>query len=155
MPVRDLEKVGDRPGAGRGHEGVDLTAKDRTVYSASAGRVLRVEDARQAPKGSGRWRAGPWWVDVEEVDQGGKKTGKVLRYLHLDAVRPGLQRGSILTAGEAFGSFWEITNQGYEGHLHFEVRAGDWNSKATPPDYGAVIDPMEWLKGASWEGGNA
>ena len=154
LPLVQLRSIGqsvmpDR-GAGRPHKGVDLRADAGTaVLSAAAGRVLRVEDGRQAAKGSGRARAG-LWVDVLGED------GRVYRYLHLGAAR--VQAGDVLAAGAQLGTTAPAGTSGIsEGtapHLHFEIREGDYDAKRPKwqgkpggelGDYGTPLDPLKFL----------
>lgn len=154
LPLDLLRSIGqsvlpDR-GAGRPHKGVDLRADAGTpVLSAAPGRVLRVEDGRMSPAGSGRARAG-LWVDVLGED------GRVYRYLHLGTAR--VQAGDTLAAGTPLGATAPAGTSGIDRntapHLHFEIREGDydpkrpkWHSKPRGElgDYGTPLDPLKLL----------
>lgn len=141
IPVGQLLGIHDsvtahRPGSGRPHKGVDLLAAAGThVLSATAGRVLRVARSQRAGL----------FVDVKGQD------GRIYRYLHLhDAqtatptaavqpnqrVRPGDRIGTVGATGES-GVYQS------RPHLHFEIRASDWDPARK--DYGPPIEPLSRL----------
>lgn len=130
----------------KGHGGLDIYGGDgsRTVRAACDCEVIRVEDVRGDEPTSHRGAAGPLWVDTWELDTDGKRTGAVVRYLHLDTVEAGVKPGAKLDAGDKLGTFWEKTFKGHTGHLHFEVRPHDW--KTGDGGYGEPIDPKQWLQ---------
>lgn len=154
LPLDRLTSIGDPVmpdrGNGRPHKGVDLFAPARTLVSSAApGRVLRVEDGRTAKVDSGRWLAG-LWVDVLGPE------GRVFRYLHLDEAH--VKAGDELAAGAPVGVTAPSGTSGLgpktPPHLHFEIRAGDYDSKRPkwhgkpgdePGDYGTPIDPLALL----------
>lgn len=145
IPAGRLRRVGEsvlarRAGSGRPHKGIDLFADaDTPVLSAVFGKVLRVIDGRTADKAKneGLWRAG-LFVDVRGLD------GRVYRYLHLGS--HSVKEGQPLRAGDPLGTVSPSGQSGVEHsdpHVHFEIRAGDWNRKAG--DYGEPIDPLKVL----------
>jgi murein DD-endopeptidase MepM/ murein hydrolase activator NlpD len=125
-----------RKSSGRPHKGVDLLAAAGThVLSASAGRVLRVARSERAGL----------FVDVQGRD------GRIYRYLHLHdtqtgapaaAVKPGqrVQPGDLIGAVGARGESGVYDSQ---PHLHFEIRASDWQRASK--DYGTPINPLSQL----------
>jgi murein DD-endopeptidase MepM/ murein hydrolase activator NlpD len=137
----DLQRVGDIVTANRGngqpHYGLDLyAAAGSVVRAAAAGRVLRVQDGRQAARQNSR-RAG-LFVDVLS------KSGWVHRYLHLQDSP--LAEGQLVSAGALVGSLAatgapDVIRTG--PHLHFEIRTSD----VSGPDrkYGPAIDPLRFL----------
>lgn len=136
----DLRSVGqsvmhDRNGMGRPHKGIDLFAAAGTaVHAACGARVLRVMDGRQHARPALR-RAG-LFVDLACEDL-------VLRYLHLGEVW--VAAGESVTQGRVLGTVAApfTSGLGEVPHLHFEVRAGDYD--ATRQDYGPPIDPLRLL----------
>ena len=141
IPLGQLVEIHDsvtahRKGTGNPHKGVDLLAAAGTqVLSATTGRVLRVSRSRRAGL----------FVDVKGSD------GRIYRYLHLHdagtsppsaAVRP----GERVQPGDPIGT---VGAQGESGvynsrpHLHFEIRASDWDRARE--DYGSPIEPLSQL----------
>ena len=145
IPEGRLRRVGEsvlarRAGSGGPHKGVDLFADaDTPVLSAVYGKVLRVVDGRTADrvKTESLWRAG-LFVDVLGLDK------RIYRYLHLGshAVKP----GQPVKAGDPIGTVSPRGQSGVEHsdpHVHFEIRAGDWNR--TAGSYGTPLDPLKVL----------
>lgn len=137
-----LRRVGDsvlprRAGTGQPHKGIDLFAPaGAEVRAAVYGRVLRVIDGREADS-EGRRRAG-LFVDVRGLD------GKVYRYLHLGSAM--VREGEPVRAGQTLGTVSPSGQSGVEHsepHVHFEIRAADWNR--TAGDYGEPVDPLRVL----------
>lgn len=142
IPLEHFQSVGqsvmkDR-GTGQPHKGVDIFAdSDSPVLSVGPGRVIRVIDGRKSPRGSSRWRAG-LWVDVQGADK------RIYRYLHLGSAT--VKDGQTVSAGTQIGTVAPPGTSGVEHsgpHVHFEVRASDYTSKAG--DYGTPIDPLRLL----------
>ena len=136
IAATDLLRVGDsvtddRDGKGRPHEGVDLFAAGGTlVRAARSGKVRRVMDGSQSSSEHGQ-RAG-LWIDVQVGAQ-------LDRYLHLGEAR--VKDGQKVKRGEVIGTVAEAgtSGTGKASHLHFEVRASDWDSQKR--DYGEPINP--------------
>jgi murein DD-endopeptidase MepM/ murein hydrolase activator NlpD len=132
----ELQRVGDgvtdsRPSTGQPHKGVDLFAEPGTeVHAARSGQVKRVVDGRGSKREHTR-RAG-LWVDVEVGDQ-------IDRYMHLGEAR--VTEGQKVRRGDVLGVIAEAHTSGTgDGpHLHFEVRAADYNKERG--DYGAPVTP--------------
>lgn len=136
-----LQRVGDTVtpdrGNGKPHYGLDLYAPAGSVVRAAGpGRVLRVQDGRQAGRSNSR-RAG-LFVDVLA------KNGWVHRYLHLQ--HSPLVDGQAIDAGALVGSLAatgtpDVIRTG--PHLHFELRTRD----VSGPDrkYGPAVDPLRFL----------
>jgi murein DD-endopeptidase MepM/ murein hydrolase activator NlpD len=142
-PIDDsaLQRVGDTVtpdrGNGKPHYGLDLYAPAGSIVRAAApGRVLRVQDGRQAGRINSR-RAG-LFVDVLS------KSGWVHRYLHLQ--ESPLVVGQTLTAGALVGSLAstgapDVIRTG--PHLHFEIRTSDVSG--SDRKYGPAVDPLRFL----------
>lgn len=112
------------------HQGVDLhVPADSLVFAPEAMAVLRVVDGTNSEEASRR-RAGQW------VDARGRG-GRILRFLHLRPGSVSVRQGQLVAAGEPVGRVAPITPP----HLHFEVRASDWNGTT----YGPVINPVDVL----------
>ena len=142
IPANRLRKVGDsvmarRAGSGRPHKGVDLFAEAGSpVLSAVLGKVLRVIDGRNDARDS-LARAG-LFIDVRGLD------GRVYRYLHLGSAA--VREGEPVRAGHVLGTVSPSGQSGVEHsepHVHFEIRAGDWDRRAG--DYGEPVDPLKVL----------
>lgn len=141
IPVGQLLGVHDsvtahRKGSGRPHKGVDLMAEAGTpVLSATTGRVLRV----------GRSPRAGLFVDVKGRD------GRIYRYLHLhdaktDAPTAAVRPDQRVQPGDRIGTVGATGESGVyqsQPHLHFEIRASDWDR--TRKDYGPPIDPLSQL----------
>ena len=131
-----LTRVGDgvtesRVSTGEPHHGVDLFAPPGTeVRAARSGRVKRVMDGRNA-KSEGARRAG-LWIDVEVGTQ-------IDRYLHLGEAK--VVNGQRIKRGDVIGVIAEphTSGTGKGPHLHFEVRAGDYDRQKK--DYGEPVRP--------------
>lgn len=143
LDLADLEAVGEsvlahRRGSGRPHHGVDLKARaGAAVLSASSGRVLRVLDGSKS--GTDRGRAAGLFVDVKGSD------GRIYRYLHLGVAT--VKEDQRLNVGDPIGEVGQTGEKSgvlHSGpHLHFEIRASDWNRKLK--EYGTPIDPLSVL----------
>ena len=102
-------RPGSRPSeCGAGHCGVDLgAARGNPVVAVGRGVVETV------------------------VHHGGRRSGKYVRllhpggvetyYMHLDDILPGIERGTIVEAGEMLGSMGRTGIQESAPHLHFQV----------------------------------
>lgn len=132
----EIKRVGDgvtdsRPGTQRPHHGVDLFAPAGTlVRAARAGRVKRVVDGRASSRESSQ-KAG-LWVDVAAGSQ-------LDRYLHLGEAR--VKEGQSVARGDVIGTIAPANTSGAgpNPHLHFEVRASDYNG--AKQSYGDPIQP--------------
>lgn len=132
----EVMRVGDgvtdsRPGTGNPHDGVDIFAAPGTpIRAARSGRVKRVIDGRKSEREAAR-KAG-LWVDLEIGKQ-------IDRYLHLDDVR--VAEGQQVKRGDLIGFVAEAytSGTGKGPHLHFEVRASDYDRDKK--DYGEPIQP--------------
>lgn len=112
------------------HQGVDLhVPADSIVVAPEAMAVLRVVDGTNSAEANRR-RAGQW------VDARGR-AGRILRFLHLRPGSVSVRQGQLVAAGEIVGRVAPLTPP----HLHFEVRASDWNGTT----YGPVINPVDVL----------
>jgi hypothetical protein len=108
---------------GRHHEGVDIIAKiGQFVYAADDGTLTKQYlDAPGKLPGNG-WR----------ITRG---DGTYFFYGHLSTFAPGLQVGSVVTAGQIIGRVGMTGNAGVP-HLHFEVHPGG----------GPAVDPTPIVK---------
>jgi len=147
IPLALTKRVGEsvkakRAGSGRPHKGIDLFADAGTpVLSADFGHVARVVDGRAGDRDS-LVRAG-LFVDVLSFD------GWVYRYLHLGSAD--VRTGDLVRAGQPIGTVSVAGQSGVEHsepHVHFEIRASDWDRVAT--DYGEPIDPLSVLPRRTW-----
>lgn len=112
------------------HQGVDLhVPADTSVVAPEAMTVLRVVDGTGSATESRR-RAGQW------IDARGRG-GRILRFLHLQPGSVLVQQGQLVAVGEQIGRVAPLTPP----HLHFEVRASDWDGST----YGLVINPVDVL----------
>jgi hypothetical protein len=108
---------------GRHHEGVDIIAKiGQLVYAADDGTLTKQYiDAPGRTTGNG-WR-------ITRAD------GTYFFYGHLSTFAPGLQIGSVVSAGQIIGRVGMTGNAGVP-HLHFEVHPGG----------GPAVDPTPIVK---------
>lgn len=130
-----------RKSTGSPHRGLDIYAEPQTpVRSAIAGRVLRV----QGSPGPATVEAGKERTPAERaglfVDVRGED-GRIYRYLHLShaTVKAG-QRIAQNTPIGAVAPTGTSGNASTAPHLHFEIRASDWDRVAR--EYGEPIDPL-------------
>ena len=126
---------GGLPGiCGRGHCGVDLYApRGAPVVAVLAGSVQWVE--RSVGKSSGRY---------VEINHG---YGLSTYYMHLDSVRPDLERGVHVERGEFLGALGRSGIYSSPAHLHFGIRA---SNPRLPPH----INPESLLSRAAVLGRN-
>ena len=130
FPVRGGHSYGDGLGAGRGHQGQDITADCGTKLAAARGG--KVEARGYQAGGAGNY------VVID-----GKKTDVDYSYLHMLAPAS-VSEGERVRTGEKIG---EVGSTGRSSgcHLHFEMWSGPgWYTG------GEVIDPTPHLK--RWDG---
>ena len=122
-------RTGNRPGeCGLGHCGVDLARNIGTpVNAASKGVVVFINRARNS-------KAGLW---VEIAHEGGRLSS---RYLHLNAIRPGLRIGDIVHTGERIGDVGDTGTSSHGAHLHFELYENHNNGQRR------YINPTDFLR---------
>ncbi|MEM9842173.1 MAG: M23 family metallopeptidase [Pseudomonadota bacterium] len=117
------------PRGGRLHKGIDLhTAGPVDIYSGADGTI--VEKLYRDDYGN-----------MLVIDHGG---GVFTRYAHLERFEPGLETGSIVTAGQVIGVMGSTASYRIPRHLHYEVLTGEWGARAgsfalTP------VDPFSFL----------
>jgi murein DD-endopeptidase MepM/ murein hydrolase activator NlpD len=103
------------------HEGTDIFADRGTPVIASSDGVI-------TDTGSGSSIGG------NEIKLTGSD-GTYYIYSHLDSFGPGIEKGSLVSAGDIIGSVGTTGNAGRSPHLHFEIH----------PDGGAAIPPVPYL----------
>lgn len=127
------------------HDGIDIPAEVGTPVNAVAdGEIIHVQDRPtwesrpefvtengKRVRGHG-WRAGVY-VEVKHDD------ARVSRYLHLDTLAHGIEKGGRVRAGQPLGTVGRTGVLHSDTHLHFELR--------DPPEseggrWGNALDPM-------------
>jgi hypothetical protein len=152
---RITQVFGQRSVTGVIHRGVDYAVYKVMTYTPGTGRVAYIRhhsfNMDYGEGGYGRFVD----VDLLDIPQGVGITRVMCRVGHLDSIRPGLEVGDILSAGDLIGAAHEGNahpGDGEEGisgdsglafgaHSHFEVRifgsyagyALDWNGSAIDP----------------------
>lgn len=141
LPFARITRIGDTvmpDRNGRPHHGVDLFAPAGTPVLAPAdATVIRVVDGRGS-KVEAMERAG-LWVDLRGSD------GTIYRLLHLDAAA--VSAGQAVQAGDPLAVIApaHTSGLGKDPHLHFEIRATDWDRRRR--SYGDATDPVKLLRG--------
>lgn len=135
VPVRWQRKFeapreggGGKTGCRRGrHCGLDLEGpRGRTIVAVAGGTVIHVERRRNGKDGhSGRY------VRIEHPG------GVFTAYMHLDSIAPGIEPGTLVTAGQYIGRLGKSGIRHGDPHLHFnlELPAGAKSTRyidATP-----------------------
>jgi murein DD-endopeptidase MepM/ murein hydrolase activator NlpD len=121
-----LDNFGDCRGS-RAHRGVDIMAEEgRDVYAVRAGTLTGSFDN----EGTAGWG---WTLLGDD--------GVRYRYMHLDALEPGLSVGSTVAKGAVLGGVGSTGNDTASNvHLHFEVIVdGRWVDPFPLLDYPAGI----------------
>lgn len=140
-----ITRIGDTVMAerrGKPHKGIDILAPAGTeVRAVTRCTILRVIDGRKSeldPR-----RAAGLFVDARGAD------GHIYRYLHLGSVADGITAGLKVSAGQRLGTVAPAGTSGVfhsAAHLHFEVRASDWDPhRGERGDYGEPIEPLSLL----------
>jgi murein DD-endopeptidase MepM/ murein hydrolase activator NlpD len=123
------DRDGERSECGHGHCGVDLAHEQGLVVHASAdGFVERIVRAPDQKGGN--------YVKVRHVH------GFCSYYMHLDRIRPGLERGALVQAGDPLGTTGRTGIDHSGPHLHFAVA----RSGATREEF---VDPEPMLREAT------
>jgi hypothetical protein len=144
LPVRDTRRFGAaRPGqrpieCGGGHCGVDVGGqRGSIVHAAASGKVVTTAFE---PRG----RAGRY-IAIEH--SGGVKSF----YMHLDDLRPDLEVGMTVAAGEAIGTLGASGIVRSKPHLHFAVSRDSIFVDPEPLLHRAVVlpDPAPLLAGTA------
>jgi len=96
---------------GRGHCGVDIAGPiGRPIVAVTAGTVVHIERSRNGKDGrSGRY------VRIEHPD------GVMTSYMHLSSIRPGLDVGMHVNAGDQIGALGNSGIKESSPHLHFAL----------------------------------
>jgi len=138
LPTTDSTRFGvPRPGqrpteCGRGHCGVDLgTQRGSTIHAAADGEIAAIFPEPRTEAGR-----------VVAIHHGG---GVKTFYMHLDELRPGLEVGQPIRAGEPVGTLGSTGFTRSVPHLHFAIthehRGRTWYLDPEPMLRHAVVLP--------------